>query len=692
MNTLKETIVIAIAIAATTAFAQPERVETRSPDGRLAIALFLEDGAPRYEVAFDGERYVEPSALGFRFRNEEALADGFEIVGVERAERDETWKPVWGEFSEIRDRHRAAVVELRETREPGRTLVVETRAFDDGVAFRLSAPDWNGDGTIEIMDELTEFRFAGDYLSWWIPADFDSYEYLHNVTRLSEVDSAHTPFTMETDEGVCLSVHEAALYDYAGAALEPTGGNAFEVRLAPWPDGAKVKVEGDLQTPWRTIQIAEDAASLLESTLILNLNEPCKLEDVSWIEPMKSIAIFWSNHIGMTDLFMGETHGATTENAKRYIDYAVELGVRGLLIEGWNQGWERWGEPNAFSFTEPYPDFDLEGVVEYARERGVAIIMHNESGGDIAAYDAQIDSAYALYHRLGIKAIKSGYSRHGGVLPDDQWRHGQWMVRNYQRHLEKAAEHKLMINAHEPIKPTGTSRTWPHMTTREGVRGMEYSAWGGGNPPSHTAIIPFTRCLAGPVDYTPGVFDIFFEGYRGDNRIRTTVAKQLSLFVVLFSPIQTAVDLPRNYAGSPAYEFIREVPTTWDETRGLFGKVGAYVGVARRSGEAWFIGALTDEKARAFEVPLDFLDEGARYRTTVYADGDYADWIERPLEVKIWETTVTRADETLTLDVAPGGGAAISIRPIAEGEDAPPRYPERRILFEGAAWSAKNSE
>lgn len=632
----------------------------RSPNDRLEIGFSLEDGAPRYTVSFNGTAVILPSALGFVLKDAPPLTGPFEVREIYSRTVDEAWKPVWGQRSEIRNHCNELAVMLREVKEPRRMMAIVFRAYNDGAAFRYDIPAQKSLRDLLILSEETQFVFSGDHTAWWIPADYNSYEHTFKETPLTEISAVNTPLTMKTTDGLFVSIHEANLTDYAGMTLRrvKSSGYILECDLVPWPGGVKVETTAPMKTPWRTIQITDRPGGLIESSLILNLNEPNVIEDTLWIKPMKYIGIWWGMHIKKYTWYAGPHHGATTENAIRHIDFASKHGIPGLLIEGWNTGWEHWGDEGAYDFVTPYPDFDLEEVARYAREKGVYLIGHHETGGDVPTYEAVIDSAFALYRRLGIRAVKTGYA--GGIFPRGQHHHGQWMVNHYRSVVEKAAEYEIMLDVHEPIKPTGISRTYPNMMTREGVRGMEYNAWSPGNPPGHTTILPFTRMLAGPADYTPGIFDITFDEYQEQYRVYTTLAKQLALYVVLYSPLQMAADLPENYEGHPAFEFIKEVPVDWDETNVLNAEIGEYVTIARRNGGNWYIGSITDEEPRVLEAQLSFLEDGRRYRATFYADTPHTHWEMTPTLIDIYSYIVDK-ETTLQLKLAPGGGQAISI-------------------------------
>lgn len=636
-----------------------------SPDGEVAVSFLLQSGIPRYRVEYRGNEIIRPSRLGFWIHKGPSLDDGFRLIDRDAGEFDGSWKPVWGEKSTVRNHYRELRIGLQEENSPRRKMNLIFRVFDGGIGFRYELPVQDNLEYVEITSEQTRFCFNGDHTVWWIPADYDSYEHLYTESLLSEVKGVNTPVTMRTGDGVYISIHEADLTDYAGMTLISSPGDsiAMEADLVPWPDGIKVKRNTPLVTPWRTIQIADRPGALIESDLILNLNRPNQLEDTSWIKPMKYMGIWWGMHTGKYTWFAGASHGATTVNAKRYIDFASANGIPGLLIEGWNRGWENWGRKDAFDFLQSYPDFDLPEVVDYASRRGVSIIGHHETGGDVTGYEKQIDRAFRLYQKLGINAVKTGYA--GSIYPRGQHHHGQWMARHYRMVVKKAARYHLMIDAHEPIKPTGTGRTYPNMMTREGVRGMEYNAWSEGNPPIHTTILPFTRMLAGPADYTPGIFDLEFDRYREDNRVYSTVTNQLALYVVLYSPLQMVADLPENYIDQPAFEFIRRVPSDWDETRAIHAAIGDYVTIARRNGRNWFVGSITDENARFLSLSFSFLEEGVKYRARVFADTPQSHWRDNPCKIEIYDLLIDSAYQ-LPVKMAPGGGMAIMIEPFEE--------------------------
>ena len=670
----------AVALAATLALpstivAQPTAVRVASPNGRNAVTVELRDGALRYSVSRDGRLVVQPSALGFAFRGAAPLRDSLRITDTTRARVDETWTQPWGEQARVRDHHNELRVSVAERIAPSRRFTLAVRVFDDGVGFRYEIPDQPGVTDYEISDELTEFTLADNGRAWWIASDrprLDRSEQLYSAGPVSTLDSVQTPLTIETASGVVVVLHEANLVDYprmflAGPRME---GRTLRAALAPWVDGVKVRGRTPLITPWRTIQLADRVEDLHPQVLTLNLNPPNRLGSPSWIAPQKYVGIWWGMHLNTMTWSSGPRHGATTKNTREYIDFAAANGFKGVLVEGWNTGWDGdWiANRNAFSFTQAYPDYDLPGLAAYAQSKGVNIVAHNETSGGIANYERQLEDAFRLYRSLGIHAIKTGYV--ADTVGGGHSHYGQVAVRHHRKVIETAARYEIMVDAHEPIHDTGERRTWPNMMSREGARGQEYNAWGaeGGNPPEHESILFFTRMLSGPMDFTPGIFDLLLASTGAkrtleESRVRTTLAKQLALYVVLYSPLQMAADLPANYAGRPEFQFIRDVKVDWDTTRVLAGRIGDYVAVARktRGADEWFVGAIGDESARTLDVSLGFLPRGRSYVAEIYADGAGAHWATNPLPVSITRRTVTSATR-LRIAMAPGGGQAIRIR------------------------------
>ncbi len=649
-----------------------------SPDGKIAVTFLLESGRPFYEVTYEGRKLLAPSALGFRFKAQPPIQDSLMVCKVRKNRHDETWEPIYGTVNRIRNHYHELQVTLREMHPSARIITIVFRAYNDGVALRYLFPEQKQLQDFQITDELTQFNFTQDCPAWWIPADYDSYEHLYRQTPLREVKAVNTPITLQTKEGLCVSIHEADLTDYAGMTLEKSGADSlgFGCVLVPWPDGIKVKAQTPQQTPWRTLQITAEPAGLITSHLILNLNPPCKLKRTDWIKPMKYVGIWWGMHIDKWTWHAGPRHGATTENVKRYIDFAAQHGFDAVLVEGWNQGWESWlSGQNVQNYTTPYRDLDLETMVSYARQKGVLIIGHHETGGNVPAYERQLAAAFDYYKDLGIKAIKTGYA--GKMFPTGQHHHGQWMVNHYRKVMEKAVEYRFLIDAHEPIKATGIRRTYPHMMTREGARGMEYNAWSEGNSPEHTTILPFTRLLGGPMDYTPGIFDLTFDEYKPNNRVWTTLAKQLAYYVVLYSPLQMAADLIENYADRPAFKFIEDVPVNWDTTVVLAARIGDYVAIARRADQEWYVGIITDEHPRWLSLPLDFLAKSRLYQAEIYSDAAMTDLINNPQAIEI-NTYQLAASDSLTIALAGGGGAALRI--VLPKEPSQPDLPPLKIF------------
>jgi len=655
-----------------------DTISVASPNGRNKVGVATYQGQLFYILSRDGRSIMLPSLLGFEFKNAPPIRDSLRITGQARRSHDETWTQPWGEVARVRDHHNELRVSVIETKAPGRKFDVVFRVFDDGVGFRYEVPAQPALGQFVITNELTEFQLADDAKSWWIPSNrsrLDRSEMLYSSSPVSVIDSIQTPLTMATRDGkTFIVIHEANLVDYARMNLRgPRMDNrTLHAALAPLSGPDKVIGHTPFVTPWRTIQLADRAADLSPSVLSLNLNPPNVLGDVSWIKPMKYVGIWWGMHINTMTWSSGPKHGATTENTKRYIDFAAANGFGGVLVEGWNTGWDGdWIQNrNAFSFTQAYPDYNLPELASYAKSKGVKIIVHNETSGGIQNYERQLEAAFAMYHSLGLDAIKSGYVT--DTTAEGYSHHSQFMVNHYRKVIETAAKYHIMLDVHEPIHDTGERRTYPNMMSREGARGQEYNAWGGegGNPPEHETNLYFTRLLAGPMDFTPGIFDLLIERGTGrprrvdESRPRTTLAKQLALYVVIYSPLQMAADLPENYVGKPAFQFIRDVAVDWETSKTIDGKIGDYVIVARKAkgNDDWFLGAITDEEGRTFNVPLSFLTPGRKYVAEIYADGPGANWASNPLSVSISKRNVD-SNTSLSVVLAPGGGQAVRITP-----------------------------
>ncbi|WP_235577898.1 glycoside hydrolase family 97 protein [Pseudoxanthomonas sp. Root630] len=642
-----------------------------SPDGSIVVELSTDnDGRPAYAVSRKGQPVIASSRLGFLLLDAPKFERNIEIVQPRTRAFDETWEQPWGERRFIRNHYNELTVTLKEKAKPFRSFDVVFRVFDDGVGFRYRFPKQPGLEQVKISEELTEFSLARDATAWWIPAgEWNREEYLYHRTPVQQVGDAQTPITFKFADGTHLSIHEAALVDYSGMNLTRVEDRKLKADLTPGIGEGKVVRAAPFDTPWRTLLLSDDAAGLAMSGLTLNLNEPNALGDVSWVKPMKYVGVWWEMHLELKSWASGPKHGATNENVRKHIDFAAKNGFGGVLVEGWNVGWDGdwFGNGEDFSFTKSYPDFDLEALSRYARSKNVVLIGHHETSGNAAHYESQLDAAFDLYQRVGVPAVKTGYvadASQAKVTGTDgkrhyAWHEGQDMARHHMKVVTEAAKRHIAVNPHEPIKDSGLRRTYPNWVTREGARGMEFSAWGQpGNPPEHEANLVFTRLLAGPMDYTPGIFGM---KTRSTDGIATTWAKQLSLYVVIYSPLQMAADLLENYEKNPApFQFIKDVPVDWDDTRVLNGEVGDYVTIARkeRGGPNWYLGALTDEDGRTLSVPLTFLDEGRRYTAQIYRDGDKADWKTAPQDIVIEERSVTRGD-TMTLKLAPGGGQAI---------------------------------
>lgn len=645
-----------------------------SPGGVLKVTLSINgEGRIGYSVARQGRTIVVESRLGFLLTDGPQLLRNFKLDGTETRGFDETWEQPWGEWRRIRNHYNELAATFVEKTSLKRKLRVVFRVYDDGLGFRYEFPDQPALHEVNIAEELTEFAIVDPATSWWIPAgEWNRYEYLYHRTPLSELSQAHTPVTLRTENGLHIAVHEAALVDYSSMWLRRVDGTRLKSVLSPSSTGAKVHRTAPFTTPWRTLQIADSAGGLYMSHLILNLNEPNKLGDVSWIKPSKYVGVWWEMHLGTSTWASGPHHGATTANTRRYIDFAARNGFRGVLVEGWNVGWDGdWmADGSTFSFTQPYPDFDLPGLAAYAKRKGVHLVGHHETSANIAHYESQLEAGFDLYQKLGVDAVKTGYvADAGGVqaLGADgkihfEWHDGQVMSRHHLHVVEEAAKRHIVVIAHEPIKDTGLRRTYPNWVAREGARGMEYNAWGDPpNPPEHEANLVFTRMLGGPFDLTPGVLSLV--GSKGQ-KIQSTIAKQLALYVVIYTPMQMAADLPENYAKFPrAFQFIKDVPTDWDDTRVLSGEVGDFVLFARkeRNGDDWYLGAVTDENARSVSTDLEFLEAGRDYEAQIYRDGDDANWNTKPFSIAI-EKRIVHRGQHLELKLAPGGGAAVRLK------------------------------
>lgn len=650
------------------------QVKLASPNGKIDVRFDVDKvGRMTYQVGMNSKKIILPSTMGLEGRDGINLSDGFRILKVQRKTVNTSWTQPWGENKLIKEHYNEAAVVMKNRQ--GVRLTARFRAFDDGVGYRYEYNVPKVD-SLFVMNENTAFHFAEDARSWSIAANFDTYELPYRDERLSKIKDANTPITLRFDDGIYASIHEAALTDYPEMTLVNKGGLTFQANLAPWPDGVKARFKGGrFRTPWRTIQLSNDAVGLINSALILNLNDPCALPDTKWIKPLKYVGIWWGMHLGIETWAMDERHGATTANALKYIDFAAANNIQGVVYEGWNAGWESWGKGQVFDYTKPYSDFDMVKIAAYAKQKGIDIIGHHETGGNVINYERQLDKAFKWYADLGVHYVKTGYA---GAYSDRQFHHGQYAVRHYRKVVETAARYGIMLDVHEPIKDTGIRRTYPNMMTREGARGMEWNAWSEGNPPAHEVTLPFTRLLSGPMDYTPVTFDILYKRTRhlptrrkwndldkGNSRVNTTLARQIADWVILYSPLQMASDLIENYEGHPAFQFFRDFNVDCDWSKALQGEPGEYVAVVRRAGDRYFLGASTGETPRTLTIPLNFLKKNVVYTATVYADGDDANWKTNPTSYRIIHKKVT-SEDVLSVKMAAGGGQAVSFIPVSE--------------------------
>lgn len=710
------------AAAAATIGASAQEV-LRSPDGELELRFSLSDkGEPTYALDYKGRAVVLPSRMGLELRGDApalefgaeiqkggygepvSLYDGFEQCGAVRSEFDETWQPVWGEESSIRNRYNELAITLRQP-QSGRQMVVRFRLYDEGVGFRYEFPEQEAMTYFTIREERTQFAMTGDHTAFWIPGDYDTQEYDYTESKLSEIrqlmqqaitpNSSQTPFSptgvqtalqLKSDDGLYINIHEAALVDYPCMHLDLDDERmVFTSHLTPDAQGWKGYMQTPCHTPWRTVMVTDDAREILASRLILNLNEPCAIEDTSWIKPVKYVGVWWEMITGKSDwaytqelpsVRLGETdyaavkpsgrHAANNDNVRRYIDFAAEHGFDQVLVEGWNVGWEDWfghTKDYVFDFVTPYPDFDIEALNNYAHEKDVRLMMHHETSSSVRNYERHLEAAYDLMNRHGYNAVKSGYV--GDILPRGEHHYGQWMVNHYLYAVQEAARHHIMVNAHEAVRPTGLCRTWPNLIGNESARGTEYQAFGG-TKPMHVTLLPFTRLQGGPMDYTPGIFSMEVSKLNPANNshVNATIANQLALYVTLYSPLQMAADVPEHYEQyMDAFRFIKEVAVDWDESRYLLAEPGDLIVIARRAkgSSAWFVGGVTDENRRTAELRLDFLDPEKSYVATLYADAPDADYRTNPEAYTIRTGKVT-AKSKLKVEMAAGGGFALSIR------------------------------
>ena len=674
-----------------------------SPDGGIEMNFILDKGAPFYELSYKGQPVIGKSRLGFRL-SDSGLYDWFEIAETGTATSDETWQPVWGEESEIRNHYNEMAVTLRQV-SSDRRVILRFRLFDDGLGFRYEFPDQDNLTYFVITDELTEFAMTGDHTAWWIPGDYDTQEYDYTKSRLSEIrgllggaisdnlsqtifseTGVQTALQMKTDGGLYINLHEAALVNYPAMHLELDDSTmTFKAHLTPDPNGDLAYMQTPCATPWRTVMVSDDARDILASRITLNLNEPCKIEDTSWIHPCKYVGVWWemitgksswsytddlkSVHLDTDDLSAVKphgSHGATTENVKKYIDFAAEHGFDGVLVEGWNIGWEDWFghmKEYVFDFVTPYPDFDVDEIERYARDKGVKMIMHHETSASPRNYERHLDTAYAFMKQHGYDAVKSGYV--GNIIPKGNNHYNQRMVNHYQYALEKAADYHIMVNAHEAVRPTGLCRTWPNLISNESARGTEYQAFGGSKP-FHVTVLPFTRLIGGPMDYTPGIFEMDISKVNPDNssHANCTIANQLGIYVVMSSPLQMAADLPENYERfMDAFQFIKDVALDWERSIYLEAEPGEYVTVARKAKGTgqWFVGNVTGEKKHTSEISFSFLDPDKEYVATIYSDAPDADCRTNPQAYTIREVRCNSRSKLLQ-EAVEGGGYAISFR------------------------------
>ncbi|MEM5539304.1 glycoside hydrolase family 97 protein [Olleya sp. AS48] len=678
-----------------------------SPSKNIKVTFDInKKGQPTYQVFYKNKAVVSPSTMGLSIKDAEDLTHNFEVVNTENLSFSESWQPVLGEQSSILNTYNQTRIYLNQ-KETNNKLNIVFKIYDEGVAFRYEFPLDNTINYFTVSNENTQFNLTNNHEAFWIPGDYDSQEYAYNKTKISDIDNSkidlnngvglksitsqyrvQSPLMLKSSDGLYINIFEAAVVNYPIMHLDVDVNNfQFTSNLVPNALGDKAYLRTPSVSPWRTLMVSDDARDIVSSKMILNLNEPNKIEDTSWIKPMKYIGIWWEMHVGLStwdyagsqnaqnagtafgEMIPSGKHGATTENTKKYIDFAAKYGFDGVLVEGWNTGWEDWygkWKEDVFDFTTPYPDFDIEAISKYAKSKGVKMIMHNETSGSVANYERYLDRAFMLMQTYGYPAVKTGYV--GKIIPRGEFHDGQTMVNHFNFVAERAADFKIMINSHESVRPTGYSRTYPNYIAAEAARGNEFNAWSNGNPPDHETILPFTRLLGGPMDYTPGIFEIKMNTYDSTKteQVHTTIAKQLALYVTMYSPLQMAADLPENYQKHlDAFQFIVDVPMDWQNSIYLEAEPGEYLTVVRKdkNTERWFLGAITNKDPRKTTISLDFLTTGKKYKATLYLDGKDADWKDNPKSYQIITKEVTSKSD-LKLKLAPGGGAAISFELI----------------------------
>lgn len=704
MNFKSLILFFSVLVASCSSVAEMEQIHTMtSPDGKLEMTLYMDgQGTPFYALEYQERDVILPSSLGFELSCG-SFRDGFEVHRIDTLTFDEVWEPVWGEEDRIRNHYKEAAIDLVQT-STGRLMTVRFRLYDDGLGFRYEFPSQEGMDSFTVKEELTQFALGADHVAWWIPCDYDTQEYEYTQSRLSQIESlmpevldandpqttyslngVQTSLQMRSGDGMYINIHEAALVDYPCMHLELDPETfTFTSHLTPDAQGCKGHIQAPFRTPWRTIQVAPSAVDQLASRLILNLNEPCAYEDVSWIKPVKYVGVWWEMitgksswsytdelahvELGVTDyskVTPNGKHGATNENVRRYIDFAAEHGFDQVLVEGWNEGWEEWvgsGKEYVFDFVTPYPDFDIKALNDYAHSKGVRLMMHHETSSSVDNYERHLEQALCLMDKYGYNAIKTGYV--GRILPKGEHHYSQSIVNHYQHVVDEAAKHKVMINGHEAVRPTGLCRTYPNLVGNESATGTEHQAFGGIRP-GHVTVLPFTRLNGGPMDYTPGIFVMDIASFTDGNNtswVNSTIAGQLALYVTLYSPLQMAADFPEHYEKfMDAFQFIKDVDLDWVQSRYLLAEPGDYVVIARQGKKdgQWFCGGVTDEQKRTLAVPMDFLEAGKVYEATIYADAQDADYKENPQAYEISTREVT-SEDVLQMTMARGGGFAIS--------------------------------